>query len=102
MLPKSSHTQIIPGELRYVRDYIAANHEFAASDKAFHQVELMFVCRYRRLRKNARRELDVRQVGTEWLPLAALTTARLYPLDPQKVNFPHRPSQRPHLPGDVN
>ena len=102
MLPKSSHTQIIPGELRYVRDYIAANHEFAASDKAFHQVELMFICRYRRLRKNARRELDVRQVGTEWLPLAALTTARLYPSILKKLISRTGLLKGPIYLGDVN
>ena len=31
------------GELLGVRDYIASNHEFAATDKA-HQIELMFRC----------------------------------------------------------
>ena len=94
--------EIIPGELRYVRDYIAANHEFAASDKAFHQVELMFVCRYRRLRKTARRELDTRQVGTEWLPLTALTKARLYPSILKKLISSTGLLKGPIYLGDVN
>ena len=32
------------GRLLFVRDYIAANHEFAPTDPEVHQVELMFAC----------------------------------------------------------
>jgi len=32
------------GSLRFVRDYISNNHEFAATDPDAHQVELMFEC----------------------------------------------------------
>jgi 8-oxo-dGTP diphosphatase len=32
------------GPLRFIRDYIAKNHEFAATDSGSHQVELMFEC----------------------------------------------------------
>ena len=71
--------EVIPGELRYVRDYISDNHEFAASDPGFHQVELMFRCRFRRQRKNARLVPDNRQTGSEWVPLDTLSTLRIYP-----------------------
>ena len=71
--------EVIPGELRYVRDYISDNHEFATVDPGFHQVELMFSCRFRRVRKNARREPDNRQTGSEWVPLNALGKIRIYP-----------------------
>ena len=67
------------GELLFVRDYIARNHEFAATDDA-HQVELMFACRVRDdyvPRSGA--VPDPRQHGATWLPLAALRTVRLYP-----------------------
>ena len=94
--------EVAPGELRYVRDYIAAHHEFAKSDREFHQVELMFECGYRRLRKNVRRELDVRQTGTEWLPLTALKKARLYPSILKKLISPTGLMKGPIYLGDVN
>ena len=33
------------GPLRFIREYIAAHHEFAAEDPEAHQIEYMFVCR---------------------------------------------------------
>jgi 8-oxo-dGTP diphosphatase len=35
---------VVPGELRFVREYIGQNHEFAAWDGHLHQIELMFTC----------------------------------------------------------
>jgi ADP-ribose pyrophosphatase YjhB (NUDIX family) len=68
------------GELLGTRDYIARNHEFAATDKA-HQVELMFRCT---LTPSSRPPTlgtapDPRQIGVEWIELAELSRVRLYP-----------------------
>ncbi len=67
-----------PGRVRYVRDYIARNHEFAEWDRDFHQVEVMFVCTFVR-RLGRPREPDASQTGFRWLPLGRLRAARFYP-----------------------
>src|SRR3954470_12916953 len=36
--------EIVVADLRFVRDYIGHNHEFAFSDAEAHQVEMMFIC----------------------------------------------------------
>jgi 8-oxo-dGTP diphosphatase len=72
--------EIIVGELRYVRDYIAANHEFAAEDAGAHQVEYMFLCRLPDGAEPADgHEPDSMQVGVEWVPLEGLASCRFYP-----------------------
>lgn len=67
-------------DLRFVRDYIGRNHEFAADDADFHQVDLMFNCR---LAVGAVATLgaspDDGQIGIAWVPLAELDAARIYP-----------------------
>ena len=94
--------EVIPGELRYVRDYIADNHEFAVSDKNFHQVELMFSCRFRRLRRNARLEPDAGQTGAEWAPLDSLGPLRIYPSILKKLISRSGELKGPIYLGDVN
>jgi 8-oxo-dGTP diphosphatase len=66
------------GRLRYIRDYIGRNHEFAATDADSHQVELMFECDIAADPVVGTRP-DVNQTGVEWLPLASLGAYRLYP-----------------------
>ena len=68
------------GELWLVRDYIAANHEFADLGLDFHQVELMFRCRL--VDRDAAKlgtVPDKAQVGIQWLPLSQLACVRIYP-----------------------
>ena len=69
-------TAIEIGELLFVRDYIARNHEFAAEQDG-HQLELMFACRvpddYVARDGN---EIDAGQLGVEWIDPG---TARIYP-----------------------
>jgi len=36
--------EVEPGDLLFVRDYIARNHEFAAEEPETHQLDLMFAC----------------------------------------------------------
>jgi ADP-ribose pyrophosphatase YjhB (NUDIX family) len=67
-------------DLLYVRDCIAKNHGFAASEPDVHQVELMFACRVPEgyaARLGAVPDID--QEGVTWLPLKTLEATRLYP-----------------------
>lgn len=68
-----------PGRLLFVRDYIAANHEFAAEEGDVHQIEFMFLARP--LRRSEEEPLipDPWQVGVEWVELDSLDSVRLYP-----------------------
>jgi 8-oxo-dGTP pyrophosphatase MutT (NUDIX family) len=67
------------GGLRFIREYIGRNHEFAATDDA-HQVEFMFECRLLTEPDPARAsQPDSDQEGLEWVELAAGPKARVYP-----------------------
>jgi len=90
-----------PLEARHIRDYIAANHEFAASDGAFHQVEIMFDCEFV---KKAGRPLrpDNRQTGANWVPLSGLGRIRLYPSVLKIILGPAGKPRGPVYLGDVN
>ena len=67
-----------PGEARYIRDYIAANHEFSGVNRGFHQVELMFKCVFIK-RAGKAHAPDQSQTGSAWIPLSRLGKIRLYP-----------------------
>jgi 8-oxo-dGTP pyrophosphatase MutT (NUDIX family) len=67
-----------PGEPRYIRDYVARNHEFAKYDKDFHQVEIMFPCTFVK-KVGEQHEPDARQTGASWVSTARLGRIRLYP-----------------------
>ena len=73
--------------LKYIRDYISRNHEFADTEKDAHQVEFMFECEIvsTGLAKVGETP-DENQIDVCWLPLDRLMDYRLYPL-----------SLRPHL-----
>jgi len=70
-------------DLAFVRDYIGANHEFAATSSHFHQVELYFWARLADgspSRDVVPAHPDVGQTGVDWIPLEAVETLRVYPL----------------------
>jgi len=68
------------GALRYVRDYISANHEFSQEDPDVHHVEFMFECTLLGdLAEAQPTNPDDDQLGLTWLPSAELTSFRLYP-----------------------
>jgi 8-oxo-dGTP pyrophosphatase MutT (NUDIX family) len=68
------------GQLRFVRDYIGKNHEFADEDSDAHQVECMFECRIIDAAGLGNgTDPDPGQVGVEWLPAETLEEYRLYP-----------------------
>ena len=68
------------GRLRFVREYIGSNHEFAAHDAAAHQVDHFFECKLLGDPPNvAPQNPDPGQVGVSWLPIRNLDDFRLYP-----------------------
>ncbi len=72
--------RIAVGEFAVIREYIGENHEFAAWDHEFHQVEIMFACNL--LDEPVEQESvegDLRQIGFEWIPVDQLDGVRLYP-----------------------
>jgi len=78
--------QVEVGRLRFVRDYIGANHEFSDEHPHIHQVEFLFECRLLGDPASATpSNPDSRQVGVAWLPLAELASFRLYPKLLQKI-----------------
>lgn len=66
------------GSLRFIRDYISNNHEFAATDPDAHQVELMFECTLESEPSLATNP-DSMQEGFAWLEVTNLRGSRLYP-----------------------
>ena len=74
------------GDLVYVRDYIAKNHEFADEDPHFHLVELMFECSLPEGEEpRMTEEKDTYQTGIEWIPLDRLSEYKIYPKVFQKL-----------------
>lgn len=68
------------GELRHIREYIGAHHEFAAHDSHVHQVEFVFACQLiTEPSACGGSHPDGDQLGLAWLPLAELEEHRLYP-----------------------
>jgi ADP-ribose pyrophosphatase YjhB (NUDIX family) len=73
-------TDVEVGELLFVRDYIARNHEFAAGEPETHAVEIMFACRVPDDYVPRSGEVpDPGQHAVRWLPLDELADVRLYP-----------------------
>jgi 8-oxo-dGTP diphosphatase len=91
------------GALRYVRDYISANHEFSAEDPDVHHVELMFECTLLADLASAQpTHPDNDQLGLAWLPLTELPSLRFYPALLRTL-LPRGPGQdSPVYLGDVN
>lgn len=92
------------GPLLYVREYIGPNHEYAAVDGQFHQVEMLFSCT---LLDDAEighgTAPDQRQVAVEWLELERLGD---YFFRPRALvgllQSPPPPGLRPVYLGDIN
>lgn len=68
------------GELLFVRDYIADNHEFAANSEHLHQVEFYFACTLpEHYLPSAGSQPDSGQQEVCWAPLDQLEDIGLYP-----------------------
>ena len=91
------------GRLLLIRDYIAANHEFAEEDAGAHQVELMFECDL--IEGDAPRLgalPDSMQTGAEWLELERLRDLRMYPKAVALILADGVPEETGRYLGDVN
>ena len=88
------------GRIRFIRDYIGKNHEFAAEDNS-HQVEVMFECQLRSAPSLGAKP-DITQTGIEWLELKDLSNHRLYPKALQWLLSGDAPLDGPLYLGDVN
>jgi len=91
------------GDIRFIREYIGKNHEFAEEDKDIHQIEYMFECTL-----NEEVELmngsipDSMQIGVEWLDLERIKEYRVYPsVLKEVINEKGRSRVKIYL-GDVN
>jgi len=77
---EEANAEVVIGELRFIREYIGRNHEFATQDGEVHQVEFIFLCR---LVKGCEVRMgscpDNNQLGAEWLDLEHIERYRLYP-----------------------
>lgn len=92
-------------ELAFVRDYIAAHHEFAHLHPEFHQVEMIFQCSLEPGVMPADGEHpDDLQTGFTWLPLQEIPGAPLYPRDMRQPIVDHFAGTRPQniYLGDIN
>jgi 8-oxo-dGTP diphosphatase len=89
-------------ELLHVRDYVADHHEFAAGQPGLHKVEFYFRARLTEpVGSRPQSHPDRRQIGIDWVELAELEAADLYP----RVLVPILTGRRPDAPlylGDVN
>ena len=72
--------EISVGDIKFIREYIGKNHEFAEWDSEIHQIEYMFECKL--LGNNELKNgivPDSMQVGLEWIELSRLGEYRIYP-----------------------
>lgn len=89
--------------LRYVRDYISTNHEFADVESFTHQLDLMFICTLQPGSTVGPGSVpDNGQIDVVWIPLADLVSARLYPLRLAHLLASGDTADAPVYLGDVN
>jgi len=97
------NAEIVIGDLRFVRDYIGKNHEFAYYDSDVHALELMFICHLAEASVPQHGAMpDTRQVDIEWLDLDSLDSYRLYPLGLRALIARHSDPDVPVYLGDMN
>jgi 8-oxo-dGTP diphosphatase len=106
--------QVEIGELKFIREYIGKNHEYAATDSAIHQVEFYLKCQLKKGEKEQEpitnlidraipTNPDESQVGVEWVPIRQLMDYRLYPKEIRGhiIEFFQGNQTRVYL-GDIN
>jgi 8-oxo-dGTP diphosphatase len=71
---------VVVGDFAFLRDYIAADHEFAHLDGWAHQIEAYFFCELAPgAEPRLTDEADTWQTGVTWLPLEGLAEQPLWP-----------------------
>lgn len=100
---EEASVQVIPGDILFVRDYIAANHEFAEEDGDAHQVEFMFRCVIKSGMVPETGTLkDQWQTGVAWIPLDSIEEYALYPGQLKEILKNGIPENYPVYLGDIN
>jgi 8-oxo-dGTP diphosphatase len=91
------------GPLRFVREYISNNHEFAHEEPDMHQVEFMFACALAPGSVVGPGSMpDVGQLEIVWIPLEDLVRLRLYPLSLSRALAEGEWDDVPVYLGDMN
>ena len=89
--------------MRFIREYIGDNHEFAAEDTGFHQVEFLFSCEPMNPSEiGAGQAPDEGQLNVAWLDIGRLEEYRLYPMAIRGMIKDQDRSSWPVYLGDVN
>lgn len=95
--------EVVVERLLFVRDYIAANHDFSYLEEASHQVEHLFECRVPDdYEAGNGPHPDSHQVGVVWLGHAELRRARVYPSRLHQLVDPSAARPIPVYWGDEN
>lgn len=94
-------SSVVVGPLRYIRDYIGKNHEFASLEAEVHQVELMFECTVTSP-PSVGSTMDSMQTGIKWIELTALAEHRVYPKVLAELLVTGRHDRPPLYLGDTN
>ncbi|MEX0728494.1 MAG: NUDIX domain-containing protein [Planctomycetaceae bacterium] len=73
-------TEVMIHELRFIREYIADNHELHAGTEGLHQIDFVFRCSvpdgYVPIESGFQ---DRIQIGLAWMPIEELRRKRFYP-----------------------
>jgi 8-oxo-dGTP diphosphatase len=89
--------------LKYIRDYVSRNHEFAGTEMDAHQVEFIFECEIVSTGQARVGEIpDDDQIDVCWLPLDRLMEYRLYPLSLRPHLIDAASDAQPIYLGDIN
>lgn len=88
-------------ELVFVREYIAANHEFAAFMTG-HHVECYFRCTIADMTGGVPQQPDTDQSGIAWLDVTALADVPIYPKALREAIPAYLSDRQPRYLGDVN
>ena len=100
---EEASVQIIPGDIIFIRDYIAANHEFAEEDGDAHQVEFMFRCVIAGVAEPKNGAVtDQWQTGVTWIPLEEIEHYAIYPKQLKELLKNGIPENYPVYLGDIN
>jgi hypothetical protein len=71
---------VVVGKFAFLRDYIAADHEFADQDGWAHQLEAYFNCELAAgAQPHVTGQRDTWQTGVAWIPLDGLAAQPLWP-----------------------
>lgn len=73
-------SEISVGDIKFIREYIGKNHEYAKWDYDIHQIEYMFECKLLKAAELKSGSVpDTMQIGVEWVELDKLKDCRIYP-----------------------